>query len=575
VPKKKVNPPLSKTHPKLAKEADGWDPKTAFAGTREIKAWKCSRGHKWKTEIKSRSQGRGCPFCSHRRVLKGFNDIATTHPDLAKQAYKWDPQTLMMGTGKRLQWICKSKHIWTATGNDRKSGYGCPYCSGRLVVVGKTDLLTTHPKIAGQLINGDSKKISFGSGKKFNWECDKKHQWSATVSERTSGGTGCPYCSNRKILKGFNDLATTHPDIAKQAKGWNPTTVGIGSNKPANWVCPEGHTWRAVVVSRARSGCPTCANKKVLKGFNDLNSKFPNIAKEADGWDPSSVTPGTNREFNWRCKLGHRWSSSVANRTGKNTTGCPYCSNNKVLVGFNDLETLFPLIASQAFDWDPKTVTWGANSRKTWICEKRHKWNAIVSSRTRPDSGSGCPYCGYKKLLKGFNDLATTHPEIAKQAKGWDPTKVITDKKTKYLWICEKKHSWKTTIGERKSGSNCPSCAISGFDPNEKAFIYFLNHPDWEMLQIGITNFPDNRLSIHKKLGWEVFEIRGPMDGHLTQQWETAILHMLKAKGADLSNKEIAGKFDGYSEAWSKSTFPVKSIKELMRLTEEFEESNK
>ena len=46
----------------------------------------------------------------------------------------------------------------------------------------------------------------------------------------------------------------------------------------------------------------------------------------------------------------------------------------------------------------------------------------------------------------------------------------------------------------------------------------------------------------------------------------------LKAKGADLSNRKIAGKFDGYSEAWSKYTFQVKSIKELMRLTEEFED---
>jgi|688.fasta_scaffold1627948_2 hypothetical protein len=62
------------------------------------------------------------------------------------------------------------------------------------------------------------------------------------------------------------------------------------------------------------------------------------------------------------------------------------------------------------------------------------------------------------------------------------------------------------------------------------------------------------------------------MDGYLTQQWETTILRMLKAKGADLANNRIAGKFDGYSEAWSQSTFPVESIKELMRLTEEFEE---
>ena len=92
------------------------------------------------------------------------------------------------------------------------------------------------------------------------------------------------------------------------------------------------------------------------------------------------------------------------------------------------------------------------------------------------------------------------------------------------------------------------------------------------MFQIGITNAPEDRLAKHKTLGWELLELRGPMDGHLTQQWETAILRMLKAKGADLSNAKIAGKFDGYSEAWSKSTFEVKSIKELMQLTEEFEE---
>jgi hypothetical protein len=91
------------------------------------------------------------------------------------------------------------------------------------------------------------------------------------------------------------------------------------------------------------------------------------------------------------------------------------------------------------------------------------------------------------------------------------------------------------------------------------------------MFQIGITNDPDRRIAKHQKSGWELLELRGPIDGHLSRQWETAILRMLKAKGADLSNEKIAGKFDGYSEAWSKSTFEVSSIKELMRLTEEFE----
>jgi len=49
---------------------------------------------------------------------------------------------------------------------------------------------------------------------------------------------------------------------------------------------------------------------------------------------------------------------------------------------------------------------------------------------------------------------------------------------------------------------------------------------------------------------------------------------MLKKRGADLSNSKIAGKFDGYSEAWSKATFHATSIKELMRLTEEYEEGH-
>ena len=51
-----------------------------------------------------------------------------------------------------------------------------------------------------------------------------------------------------------------------------------------------------------------------------------------------------------------------------------------------------------------------------------------------------------------------------------------------------------------------------------------------------------------------------------------SILKISNVSGAEIDNSSIAGKFDGYSEAWSKSTFPVKSIKELMRLTEEYEE---
>jgi hypothetical protein len=143
----------------------------------------------------------------------------------------------------------------------------------------------------------------------------------------------------------------------------------------------------------------------------------------------------------------------------------------------------------------------------------------------------------------------------------------------KLQWKCQDEHIWKAQVVNRtRNNQGCPTCASSGFDPNDLGHLYLLNHPQWQMFQIGITNVLEDRMRRHRKLGWELLEIRGPMDGHLTRQWETAILRMLKAKGADLANEKVAGKFDGYSEAWSKSTFSVESIKELMRLTEEFEE---
>ena len=206
-----------------------------------------------------------------------------------------------------------------------------------------------------------------------------------------------------------------------------------------------------------------------------------------------------------------------------------------------------------------------------WICSKGHKSKASISVRK---SGSGCRICTNQQVLFGYNDLQTKFASIASEAFGWDPKKVIAGSNQHKIWKCSEGHKWKATIASRTGlQAGCPTCAPGGgFDPNDSGYLYFLIHKHWEMYQIGITNVPDRRLHQHKNLGWEVIELRGPMDGHLTQQWETAILRMLKSKGADLSNSKIAGKFDGYSEAWSKSTFSVKSIKELMRLTEEFEE---
>ena len=171
-------------------------------------------------------------------------------------------------------------------------------------------------------------------------------------------------------------------------------------------------------------------------------------------------------------------------------------------------------------------------------------------------------------MLVGFNDLATVKPELASQAIGWDPTTVTRGTNSKKDWICEEGHRWSASVASRSNGIGCPSCATSGFDPNSDGWLYLLTHPGWQLLQIGITNFPDSRLASHRRLGWELIEVRGPMDGLIAREWESSILHMLKRHGAKLAPEEVAGKFDGYTEAWLTNSYEVRTLRELMKAVE-------
>ena len=362
-------------------------------------------------------------------------------------------------------------------------------------------------------------------------------------------------------------LSMTHPELAKELVDGDPKTLSKGSHTKCTWKCHLGHNWKATVITRTSGqGCPYCSGKQVLVGFNDLATTHPELAKELVDGDPKKLSKGSRTKFTWKCHLGHTWKAAVKNRTVG--YGCHFCSGIKVWTGFNDLVTTHPELAKELVDGDPKKLSKGSHTKFTWKCHLGHNWKVTVNTRT---SGQDCPYCSGKRVLVGFNDLATTNPELAQQASGWDPTTVTAGVDKKVKWSCQLGHKWDATVGNRSRESGCPSCAIYGFDPNKDGYIYFITHSDWEMYQIGITSDLKRRLSEHSLNGWELIESRGPMDGYLTQQWETAILLMLKAKGADLSNAKIAGKFNGYSEAWSKSSFEVKSIQELMRLTEDFE----
>ena len=183
------------------------------------------------------------------------------------------PMEVTAGSHKKVWWICENGHEWETTiASVAIEGCSCPYCAGKKAIPGQTDLKTVRPELMEQW-DFDKNQINPleilpSSHEKVWWKCDKDHSWQAMVFSRTrENAAGCPYCTGRLVLKGFNDLATLVPRVAsewhKELNGdLGPENVTLGSNKKVWWQCREGHVWQAAIYSRTRrkgSGCPICA----------------------------------------------------------------------------------------------------------------------------------------------------------------------------------------------------------------------------------------------------------------------------------------------------------------------------
>lgn len=117
----------------------------------------------------------------------------------------------------------------------------------------------------------------------MNFYCNFGHTWSALASNVLSG-YGCPYCSGQRVYVGFNDLWTTHPEIAclltNPNDGYSYTK---GSEKKLKFTCPNcGHISMHTIGNVIKHGmsCPKCsdgvsfANKFMFSVLEQLQVNF-------------------------------------------------------------------------------------------------------------------------------------------------------------------------------------------------------------------------------------------------------------------------------------------------------------
>jgi len=239
------------------------------------------------------------------------------------------PHKVSYGSRTKIWWRCEAGHQWEAPVYSRTgANSGCPYCAGKRIAPGSPTLALEYPELAKQwhpTKNRDltPNQVPPGTHRKAWWLCERGHEWQAEIKSRTSGN-GCPICTNRKVVAGENDLATTHPEIAAQ---WHPEKNGLltpqkvvaGTTKKVWWQCEKGHEWQAIVASRTTegTGCPVCTGKQVRTGENDLATIFPNLVAhwhptKNGAMTPQSVTPFSNRKAWWICDLGHEYQAVIA-----------------------------------------------------------------------------------------------------------------------------------------------------------------------------------------------------------------------------------------------------------------------
>lgn len=285
-----------------------------------------------------------------------------------------------------------------------------------------------------------------------------------------------------KVIPGKNDLQTLHPNIASQ---WHPTlnaptrpdSVASRSNKKYFWLCEKGHSYDATPDKRiAGEGCPYCNNRRLLVGYNDLATVYPNIAQE---WDytkndgtPKDYTHRSTYKASWKCSIcEYTWEAKISSRVDSKYQLCPKCSiakrgeqkHKRALLNSGAITD--PQLISE---WDyerntrgPEDYTPMSNENVYWICSKcTYQFKAKINNRTLRKS---CACCAGKVVVQGINDLNTTHPNLAAEwhpNKNGDlsPTNVSHGMATKIWWICPEGHEYTASLLHRSAGTNCPIC---------------------------------------------------------------------------------------------------------------------
>lgn len=175
------------------------------------------------------------------------------------------PEQISHASVKQFWLKCSLGHEWQMDAHKFSTSPKCPFCSDFRTWTGFNDLFTTNPELKDYWSNNNVlNPLELRKGCNFValWICSKcGYEYEMKISEKTRG-RGCPYCSNHRLKKGFNDFKTKYPLLAKEWSNRNtkkPDEVFPNSRYKAIWICSQGHEYEMMLPNKTRGqGCPIC-----------------------------------------------------------------------------------------------------------------------------------------------------------------------------------------------------------------------------------------------------------------------------------------------------------------------------
>lgn len=360
--------------------------------------------------------------------------VAERRPELVDE---WDyernegksPYTTDARSTERVWWVCPVgghgpyeesplHRTWTS-----RDPMGCPICSSEAIAreaeeresAGKKHKKKDLPsRLPSRVARFWHKARNGVSAKNFDvndrsvleerhWTCGS-HFWTATV-EWQMQQKNCPFC-DRTVKPGVNDIVTRMPDSvvewdADKNGGLMPGNVSSFSDSQYWWKCGNGHGWKD--SPREHGGCPVCSGQitnprgsSIAECGGELVGLFD---EEANKMTASCVSVDAVSFYTWHCReCGNRWRDAPVAMRGK--PYCPYCADEALQIGLNDVKTKFPQMAIEwkSKDARPDRVFYKEDRDVEWRCLScGEEWTGNLRERVerslQEGRVAGCPYC--------------------------------------------------------------------------------------------------------------------------------------------------------------------------------------